>query len=522
MFFTLLIGIGLLNLFYGDKPISEYENRALEQFPKVSMETFSSGEYFEKINLYFSDQFLCRDKFVQISSVAKDLRGLPGSDGATIVVQSGFNDAVEQASVSYVDESGKGKTHNEGEPNKASTTEKTQDTSILTDNINSEKKIQDTHGAQAASTSHDSVKQGSLDTVPEQEKPSSTQTDQSQAGPSNESNMSKQTDETLEDLPQLPSGEAQAIAEQASIPENTDATVGEEKKDDGQRIGRILIYKNSAMQLFKANGVAEQYYANTLNTFKQRAGEQIKTYSLLAPTNIEFIDNKKYKDLSDSQKDAIARVNKKFEDIEIVNAYEKLDLHKDEYVYFRTDHHWTALGAYYAYTAFAGCAGFDAVPLEKYETEIIEDYVGSMYDMTSSSTLKKHPDIITVYKPYVENEYNVWYEGPVKLKVIDMYHANEKNKYRVFISGDRPLGIVKTEVKNGKKILVIKDSYGNAMIPLLLPHYEEIYVVDPRQYDKNIFKLIDDNKIQEVLFLNYALILGDNSFSDLIVKVMEL
>jgi len=121
----------------------------------------------------------------------------------------------------------------------------------------------------------------------------------------------------------------------------------------------------------------------------------------------------------------------------------------------------------------------------------------------------------------VKSEYNVWYEGPVKLKVIDMYHATQKNKYRVFISGDRPLGIIKTEVSNGKKILIIKDSYGNAMVPFLLPHYEEIYVVDPRQYGKNIFNLIQDNEIQEVLFLNYALIVGDNSFADLIIKVMN-
>jgi hypothetical protein len=121
----------------------------------------------------------------------------------------------------------------------------------------------------------------------------------------------------------------------------------------------------------------------------------------------------------------------------------------------------------------------------------------------------------------VKNEYNVYYESPIKMKVIDMSHADKKIKYRVFISGDRPLGIIKTEVENGKKLLVIKDSYGNAMVPFLLPHYQEIFVIDPRQYNKNVFTLIKENGIQEVLFLNYVPILSEYGFSDLIVKMME-
>ena len=76
-----------------------------------------------------------------------------------------------------------------------------------------------------------------------------------------------------------------------------------------------------------------------------------------------------------------------------------------------------------------------------------------MYDMTSSNTLK-NIDTITVYKPFVENVYNVWYEGPVKFKVIDMYHASQKNKYRVFISVHVTLGIIESEVRIIKRFLL--------------------------------------------------------------------
>ena len=485
LFFACLIGIGLVNIFIGDKLVSEYENRTLEQFPGFSAQALFSGEYFRKVDLYFSDQFLFRDSFVQISSAVKELKGFPGSDGATIIVQGDFNDAEEHG---FMPEPGEPFEEMPVEPYDRNEDEITPEPS-------------GDPGLTPAPETRDS---GETEITPV---PS--------AGPEPDPGQEPGTEPGADSTEKT-----EPTPAPAEKPDPTPAPASE-KNDNGKRIGKILIWNNSAMQLFKAYTDAEVYYADTLNKFREKAGEQVKVYSLLGPTSIEFVDNEKYRSLSDSQKEAITRVNERFDGVIPVDAYSRLEEHKDEYIYFRTDHHWTALGAYYAYTAFADACGFEAVPLDRYETETIEDYVGSMYDMTSSSVLKKNPDTITVYKPFVKNEYNVWYEGPVKLKVIDMYHATQKNKYRVFISGDRPLGVIKTEIQNGKKILVIKDSYGNAMVPFLLPHYEEIYVVDPRQYGKNIFKLIEDNGIQEVLFLNYALIVGDKNFANLIIKVME-
>ena len=98
-----------------------------------------------------------------------------------------------------------------------------------------------------------------------------------------------------------------------------------------------------------------------------------------------------------------------------------------------------------------------------------------MYETTGSSNLKRNPDTITVYHPFTQNEYHVYYGSGIKMKVIDMSHADKKNKYRVFLSGDRPLGIIKTDVGNGKKIFCLR----YAMVPFPAAHYEEIYVVDP-------------------------------------------
>lgn len=560
-FFACVFSIGILNLFTENRNISDYENRTLEQFPEFTSQGLFSGDYFSGIEMWFADQFLLRDTFVQISSTMKEYKGLPGNSGAQIIFQDGFNAFEQQVAVVF-DEAQvpyELSTQNSTQipsaesqtivpTNVPITQDSTQtgvnlgvqkDTLPLSERVKTEDMQNDsllneslTNGSLAneSSPNRSLENEGLLNEGLSERSPNEgLLNDGLLKSSSNESLLNDSSSNeglseisqiegllnnniTNESLPALKPTPSEAASTTEKAPE---------RDDNGRTIGKILIYKNSAMALFPFYAGPTAHYANTLNDFKEKAGVEIQTYSLLAPTNTEFIDNSKYKSLSDSQKEAIAYVNARLKGIIPVDAYTPISEHKDEYIYFRTDHHWTMLGAYYAYTGFAEAAGFEAVPLDTFETENIENYLGSMYDMTSSSTLRKHPDIITVYKPNVKNEYNVYYESPIKMKVIDMSHADKKIKYRVFISGDRPLGIIKTEVENGKKLLVIKDSYGNAMVPFLLPHYQEIFVIDPRQYNKNVFTLIKENGIQEVLFLNYVPILSEYGFSDLIVKMME-
>lgn len=196
------------------------------------------------------------------------------------------------------------------------------------------------------------------------------------------------------------------------------------------------------------------------------------------------------------------------------------NINRDKYVYFRTDHHWTAQGAYYAYIAFCDASGEVPVSLEKYGTGKVEGFLGSTYSATLNNKLKNNPDTIHYFRPFAKHEYNIYYEGAMRMSLLDMSHAKQKNKYRIFLSGDRPLGRIVTENQNNKKLLVIKDSYGNAFVPFLLPHYKEIYVVDPRQYKKSTIGLIKDKGIQEVIFLNYVPATTISEFSDLIRKGM--
>jgi hypothetical protein len=106
------------------------------------------------------------------------------------------------------------------------------------------------------------------------------------------------------------------------------------------------------------------------------------------------------------------------------------------------------------------------------------------------------------------------------MPLIDLSHANKKNKYRIFLSGDRPWAQITTQINNNRTLMVIKDSYGNALVPFLLPHYHEIYVVDPRQFDQPIVPFIQKHNIQDILYVNNAGVTTDRSFAELLRKLI--
>ncbi|MEA1961625.1 MAG: DHHW family protein [Bacillota bacterium] len=291
--------------------------------------------------------------------------------------------------------------------------------------------------------------------------------------------------------------------------------------DEGRMIGNMLVWENRAMEVHIYNPDACVAYADTINEFTSEVSEDVKVYSLFAPTQIEFLPNDIVKKYSASQKNSIDLVNENFNDEVItVDAYTELNKHADEYLYFRTDHHWTALGAYYAYSAFMQEMGEKAVPIDQYSTVQVDDFLGSTYTATSSEALVNHPDTMYLYPPFIDHEYYAYYEGPIRMPLLDMSQAESEKKYGVFLSGDRPWGKIITSIKNGKKIAVIKDSYGNAFVPFLLPHYEEIYIIDPRQFKLNVFDFVRENGIQDVLFLNYALVTRYTGWSDLLNQIM--
>ena len=194
--------------------------------------------------------------------------------------------------------------------------------------------------------------------------------------------------------------------------------------------------------------------------------------------------------------------------VTVINPYENLMRHRDEYIYFRTDHHWTADGAYYAYEELCRAAGLTPISREEHKTDTFDGFLGSFYkDTNQNAELGKNPDSVKVYYPVSENTSLVYTStngNSNSWKVIwDVSDYGASMKYSTFIAGDNPFTKIENKDKmDGSSCIVVKESFGNALVPFLVDHYETIYVVDYRYWQGNISQLAEEYNVDDLYFLN--------------------
>ena len=188
------------------------------------------------------------------------------------------------------------------------------------------------------------------------------------------------------------------------------------------------------------------------------------------------------------------------------DLYTPLWEHRDEDIFYRTDHHWTSLGAYYGYTGLAEALGFTPVSLDSYtETVRSTEFYGTVFSSSGVRWVK--PDTISTYVPdtgitVTEHSYDNKgnpIEIPRSLYVESFLSV--KDKYSMFLGGNQSLGVVKTPNTDKPKLLIIRDSYTDSVVPFLTPHYSEIHLIDLRYYKLSIQDYIEQNGIDQALVL---------------------
>lgn len=170
-------------------------------------------------------------------------------------------------------------------------------------------------------------------------------------------------------------------------------------------------------------------------------------------------------------------------------------------LYYRTDHHWTSLGAYYAYEAFCRETDREVPDLSEYEIRTLsEEFYGTSYARAGLYILK--PDIMTSMLKKDGVKVQVDYgTGEAEDSLYDESFLSRRDKYRVFLKGNYPLTRITTSNQNGEKLLLIKDSYANTFVQFLVEDYEEIHMIDPRLFRQNPVEYAREQGITEVLFL---------------------
>ncbi|MDD5952981.1 MAG: DHHW family protein [Oscillospiraceae bacterium] len=292
------------------------------------------------------------------------------------------------------------------------------------------------------------------------------------------------------------------IAEQE--PDQTDFTKETADGEISPENGMLIVNLDGhwrGLELF--GGGTGNNYVNALNKLRDKVDSKVKIYSMIAPMASEFYTPSNFSQYNSSQADCFASIAGRLKDgITSVDCLSAMQKHTEEDIYCRTDHHWQPLGAYYAARTFAEAAGVPFADLDKdYTKKETEGFVGTLYAFSSDSRLLNDPETFTYYEPkasystyYYDTGFHFQEKGELLVEV------DTTNSYLRFLGGDEQCAKIKTNVNNGRKLLVIKDSYGNAEIPFYTSSFAEIYVIDMRYFECNLVDFIDRMDITDVLF----------------------
>lgn len=270
---------------------------------------------------------------------------------------------------------------------------------------------------------------------------------------------------------------------------------------DAYYSGNVLVCGNYGVEYFGASASGNAEYASIVSEFAKKF-PQVSVKSMIVPKAATFHSPKGYKDQQSTHKAFIdATYAMMDESVITCDAFGEIALHEGEYMFYRTDHHWTSLGAYYASVAYCKANGITPRALSTYETVINSGFMGSLYTYAKSP---KPTSFVTDYTvghlPAVS--YTMTYTTDGKTYNGTAINKNAKSYASMFMCGDQAYTHVVTENKNGKKLIVFKESYGNAFVPYMIDYYEEIVVIDIRKTTAGIANIITEHGITDALIIN--------------------
>lgn len=286
----------------------------------------------------------------------------------------------------------------------------------------------------------------------------------------------------------------------------------DENHEKGEQIGAFYVRGDTAFELYHFNQLNSQRYASLINSAADSLSGKAHVYDLIVPLSYTFAfnsDELSSTGASDCEKAISYIYSGLSQNVSAVNICQNMHSHKNEYLYYRTDHHWTARGAYYAYESFCSAKGISPTPLSSYERLEFGGFLGTLYADTKANALKNNPDTVEAFVPMGTNIASVTERNgnitkySIVNKQTDKFYANAASKYNCFIAGDNPL----TEIHNPDKtdnssIVVIKESFGNAFVPFLVDSYEYVYVIDYRYFSGNLYDFVTSHNVGDVLFIN--------------------
>ncbi len=282
----------------------------------------------------------------------------------------------------------------------------------------------------------------------------------------------------------------------------------------------IIVYRDTtgcvrAMQPCSLSPGAGYAYASAINEYARTlAKDGVKVYMLMAPSQGEYYMPEGYGVPGAEQRCILATASALDTMVTPVFVNDTLRNHIDEEIYNRTDHHWAPLGAYYAGSAFAEAAGVGYRPLKEYTPQVVRGYVGTMHKFSGDPEVKKAPEDFIYFMPptgYKAEFVNYSLSGgrtvgetPLHEEIFFKHYPDGSGAaYLTFMGGDtRTVKVSQTGGTPGRRLLIVKDSFGNAMASNLFGSFEEVHVVDFRYFPHNLADYVRRHGVTDMVFVN--------------------
>lgn len=256
---------------------------------------------------------------------------------------------------------------------------------------------------------------------------------------------------------------------------------------------------------------------NAINAFTEKHSD-VDTSFMLIP-NAVYVQNKRlpyFSDENDQGKIMDSIYNTLDSSVYSFDARKTLKKHSEEYLYYKSDHHWTSLGAFYTYQAWQKQQGNDDVSLKDYDQYVVSNnFRGTLANGSGSFGIK---DDITIF---VNKNLSDYYVQEPKQKnkgsIYDSSFLKTKDQYSVFLGGNKDIQRIELNNDSKRHLLLFKDSYANSFVQFIMNDYRSITIVDPRYYRDDIEKVMQEDLITDVMYLyNTNTFVEDTSLADVL------
>ncbi len=550
--------IAVLNIIQKERPTeSVAEKRKLAEMPEFSWQTLIDGSYFSGVASFISDTFIERDKLVNASKELDTLKGydysIDGSDNFALLspVETAADESEHEELTDKLNEAIGSLDSRETE---TETENETEGSVVVVGEIVDETEVQETESAQTTSDSDetsaddketdaetsvdtDKTEETSADTEPEVTSINLSKTTlrltvgsgsviyatvdtESDNGATVKWSISDKNVATLSvnesggiNVKGVAPGKATLTCSysddiksecQVEVTEITSVTQQQNDLHADFLASGLFIYGDAVYTQAWYSDSAAEVYAQTVAYYKKLFGDKTRVSVVVAPVSSMVVDNEEVKAKIEDQDEMIQKIGAHMDSsINFVNPYADMYEHHNEYLFFKSDHHWTQRGAYYAYKAFCESIGDDVTSLDKFNYEIRNDsYSGSLYSWTNDARVKNFIDYIEVFAPTKSHTMTVTSSTGSTYSYNTSIVSTNKT-YVTFIAGDNPYTVINVpDNPQDKSILVLKDSFGNAFVPFLCENYGNIIVVDVRYSNFNIYDQLKDYGLTDILFVN--------------------